>query len=136
MAPSQTLDLDIRGSGQKKDPVPQDDRRGECFRSTPLLAADQRADVGGPEFHCRSAPHVDATTLSRPDGMDAGDGARGEDHARLHRVTPAGEDIQRSREAMMNPPGQVLGGSFSDDVLVDVTGKLDRSPTRPVRKEG
>ena len=73
--------------------------------------------------------------LSRLDRMDAGDGARGEDHARADRVTPDGEDIQRSRQAMMNPPGQVLGGSFSHEVLVDVTGKLDCRPTRPVGKE-
>ena len=73
--------------------------------------------------------------LPRPDRMYAANGARGEDHARSDRLTSAGEDIQGSGEAMMNPPGQVLGRSFSDELPVDVTGKLDRSSTKPARKD-
>lgn len=73
--------------------------------------------------------------LPRPDRMYAGDGARGEHHARSDYLTSAGEAIEGSRQAMMNPPGQVLGRSFSDELPVDVTGKLDRSSTRPVRKD-
>jgi hypothetical protein len=67
--------------------------------------------------------------------MYTGDGARGEDHAGSHRLSPAGEDIQGSRQTMMNSPRQVLGRSFSHELPVDVTGKLHRSPTRPVRKD-
>ena len=73
--------------------------------------------------------------LPRPDRMYTGDGARGEDHARSDRVTSAGEDIQGSRQAMMNSPGHVLGRSFSHELPVDVTGKLDRSSTGPVRED-
>ena len=51
--------------------------------------------------------------LPRPDRMYTGDGARGEDHARSDWLTSAGEDIQGSRQTMMNSPGQVLGRSFS-----------------------
>jgi hypothetical protein len=73
--------------------------------------------------------------LPRPDRMYTGDGARGEDHACSDRLTSAGEDIQGSRQAMMNSTGQVLGRSFSHELPVDVTSKLDRSSTRPVRKD-
>jgi hypothetical protein len=62
--------------------------------------------------------------------MYTGDGACGEDHARPHRLTPAGEDIQGSRQTMMNSPRQLLGRSFSHKLPVDVTGKLDRGPAR------
>src|SRR5512133_2150523 len=73
--------------------------------------------------------------LPRPDRMYPGDGACGEDRACLDRSTPAGEDIQGSGQAVMNPPGQVLGRSFSQELPVDVTSKLDRSSTRLVRKD-
>ena len=72
--------------------------------------------------------------LSRPDRMYTGDGTRGEDHACSDRLTAAGEDIQGNRQTTMNPPGQVLDRSFSHKIPVDVTSKLDRSSTRPVRK--
>ena len=73
--------------------------------------------------------------LPRPDRMYTGDGASGEHHACSDRLTSAGEDIQGSRQTMMNPAGQVVRRSFSDELPVDVTGKLDRRSTRPVRKD-
>ena len=73
--------------------------------------------------------------LPRPDRMYTGDGARGEDHACSDRVAPAGEDIQGSRQAMMNSPRQVFGRSFSQEMPVDVRSKLDRSSTGPVGKD-
>ena len=66
--------------------------------------------------------------LPRPDRMYAGDGAGGEDHACSDRLTSAGEDIQGSRQAVMNSAGQVVGGSFSHEFPVDVAGELDRTP--------
>ena len=73
--------------------------------------------------------------LPRADRMYAGDGACGEDHACSDRLTSAGEDIQGSRQTMMNPPGQVLGRPFSHELPVDVTSNLGRSSTRPVRND-
>jgi hypothetical protein len=67
--------------------------------------------------------------------MYPGDGARGKDHARLDRLAPAGEDIQRSRQAMMNSPGRFAADLSPNELSVDVTGKLDRSPTRPIGKD-
>src|SRR6476659_11116027 len=67
--------------------------------------------------------------------MYTGDGARGEDHVCSDRLPSTGEDIQGTRQTMMNPPGQVYFRSFSYELPVDVTSKLDRSSTRPVRKD-
>jgi hypothetical protein len=74
--------------------------------------------------------------LPQPDRMYPGDGARGEDRACSDRSTSAGEDIQGSGQTMMNSPRQVPGRSFSQELPVDVTSKLDWSLTRPVRKNG
>jgi hypothetical protein len=73
--------------------------------------------------------------LPRPDRMYAGDGACGEDRACSDRSTSAGEDIQGSGQTMMNPTWQVLGRSFSQELPVDVTSKLDRSSARLVRND-
>jgi hypothetical protein len=67
--------------------------------------------------------------------MDPGDGACGEDRARSDRSTSTGEDIQGSGQTMMNPTWQVLGRSFSQELPVDVTSKLDRSSARLVRND-
>ena len=66
--------------------------------------------------------------------MYPGDGARGKDHARPDRLAPA-EDIQRSRQAMMNSPGRFAADLSPNELSVDVTGKLDWSPTRPIGKD-
>src|SRR4029450_11277463 len=73
--------------------------------------------------------------LPRPDRMYTGDGARGEDHACSDGFMSVEQDIQGSRQAVMNSPGQVLGRSFSYELPVDVTGELDRSRARPVRED-
>src|SRR5215211_1413861 len=67
--------------------------------------------------------------------MYAGDGARCEDHACSHRLSSAGEEIQGSRQTRMNSPRQVLGRSFSHQLPVEVTDKLDRNATRLVSKD-
>ena len=63
-------------------------------------------------------PYVDLAPLPRPDRMYTGDGARREDHARSHRSTPAGKDIQGSRQTMVYSTRQVLGGPFSHKLPV------------------
>ncbi len=58
--------------------------------------------------------------MPRSDFMYTGYGARGEDRARSHRLITAGEDVQGSRQAMMNSAdfgnnnGLVLGSVLSD----------------------